>query len=660
MPEYAPSLTALKTRPPALPAGLVDRPALSERLSAAVQQSVTVVSSGPGTGKTLTLASWSTTRATSPVAWLSLDESDNDLRTFWSDLIHALIASGGVPGDSPLRDISPAAEFGVTEVAEVRSRLAGLTSAIVIVLDDFHEIADQEVLGSFSGLVEHLPPVLRLVVLSRTDPPLRLHRLRVAGRLTEIRATDLAFSQPETARLFKTSGIDLGPDQVVTLVERTEGWAAGLRLAALSLDRDDPDAGIRRLSGTEHPIAEYLAGEVLARLQPSDRDFLLRTSIVDRLSGPLAGRLTDRPDAQAMLERLVRSNAFVVELGGSSEWFSYHRMMREMLLHRLGLEQPDVKTDLHAVAARWMVEHGQLVEAIRQFILAGDYPAAGRTLLSAIPRIVSPDGPALAAAVEPLALRIDESPSLSSLLAAATWHFHRQQYNAMRQDSAEARHFLHEASEEVTTSAEVVLLLFEMVAARTQGDPGSVVELASHAIHVLDAGRSRIPAARGLRTIAESNRAGAQIWTGGSGIPERLKSTADQALELGLPLPHLNAISHLALLDALHGRCRAAHRRSGEALALIERHGWGSEPQALAAFLARALVELTRGRTAVAGALVRRGLAASGKETDRSVRIALAIAAVIVAVRNGDENAALAADARVLAGLASTPAQHRR
>ena len=657
MAQETQSVLTLKTRPPAVPARSIPRARLSQQLTAAVAHSMTLVSAGPGMGKTLTVASWNAAEmARSRVAWLSLDESDNDIRAFWSELIVALIASGGVPLESPLRDIAPAAEFGAAEVVEVRSRLAGLPMPIVLILDDFHEITDDAVLASFSALVDHLPPTLRVVLLTRTDPPIRLHRLRLDGELTEIRAADLAFSHDEAAQLFEGAGMALRPDQISILVQRTEGWAAGLRLAAMSLRSADIDREVLRFSGVEHPVAEYLAGEVMAGLPAEDRDFLMRTSVVERISGPLALRLADRSDAQHVLERLVRANAFVVELGGRNEWFSYHRMMREMLQHRLGLEEPALKAQLHAVAAQWLLEHGQHIEAIHQSILAGDWAAAGRTLLSVLPKIVSPEGPSLAAALEPLAMRAAGNPSLSALLAAATYHLHRKQYIAMLQDVEEAQHYVGDAPGDVKASAEVVLAMFEMISARTLGNPARVVDLGNRAIDILDgAKRKQIPAAVGLRIIAESNRSGAQVWTGGTGVAERLEASADRAAELGLGLAQLNMTGHLALLDALHGRCRSAYRRSGAAMELISRHGWGSEAQALAALLSRGLVELTRHRPDDADKQIQRGLAASGRQTDRSLRIGLAIGAVLVAVSRGNATAALAADARVVAGLARTP-----
>jgi LuxR family maltose regulon positive regulatory protein len=272
VPEQLQSLLTLKARPPVVPPGLVRRRRLDESLTLAVQRPLTLVSAGPGAGKTLAVAAWVADGVTpGRVAWLSLDAADNDPRTFWSDLLGALIESGAVPPGSPLADIIPAAGFGATEALQVRSRLADLPSPVVLVLDDFHEITNDSVLEAFERLVDHQPAPLRVVVLTRADPVLRLHRLRVSGNLTEIRTLDLAFTGSETADLFDLQGMHLSPEQLDVLQARTEGWPAGLRLAAMSLDPADIEDGITRFSGSERSVADYLIGEVIERLPREDQ-----------------------------------------------------------------------------------------------------------------------------------------------------------------------------------------------------------------------------------------------------------------------------------------------------------------------------------------------------------------------------------------------------
>jgi len=648
----------LKAQPPAVPSGLVRRRRLEELLTGGASRPFTLVSAGPGAGKTLAVAAWIAFGAAPwPVAWLSLDHSDNDPRTFWADLLGALATSPAVPADSALRDIIPAAGFGADEALEVRARLAELPGPVILVLDDFHEITGAAVHEGFGQLVDHLPPQLRLVMLTRSDPILRLHRLRVNGHLSEVRTSDLAFTQDETAELFDLQGIHLQPEQVGILRSRTEGWSAGLRLAAMSLDPRDIDRGIARFSGNDRSIADYLVGEVIERLPPEDRAFLLDTSVADRLSGDLADALTGRPDSQRMLEKLAGANAFVVALGESNEWFSYHPLLRELLRHRLSLEQPRTVADLHRRAAIWMATQGEPIESIRHWIQAGDIDGAGRLLLTALPRILSPDGPALAAAIEPLAASATDVPTLPALLASAAYHLHRHEYTSMDRDTREAREFLDEAPDDVRVSAEVVINLFEMGVARMNGDIDALVAAAAGAIDLLDrTPRRAVPASRHYRVIATANLGGAQLWSGAFDDAERNLASADpESLELGLPLVNINAAGHRALLEALQGRNRLAERRARQTTQIIDRRGWSSEPQSLAAYLAMGLVELSRGHVDAAGAQVDHGLSASGRQTDRSLRLALAIAAVQVAVLRRDPAAAFLADARLRAGLTRTP-----
>lgn len=473
MPQLLQSLTGLKSQPPVVPPSLVRRRRLDDLLTEGTAKPFTLVCAGPGAGKTLSAAAWVAAGSTpGPVAWVSLDSTDNDPQTFWSDLLGAL--AGAVPSGSPLRDITPASSFGDLQVREVTVRLAELPDPVVLVLDDFQEITSDAVLDSFGHLVDHLPGSVRLVVLSRSDPTLRLHRLRVGGQLTEIRTEDLAFDEQEAAALFDLHGLQLSREQLRVLRTRTQGWPAGLQLAAMSLDPGDIDEGIDRFSGNNRSVADYLIGEVVDRLSPEDRQFLLRTSITERLSADLADRLTGRSDSQLVLEKLVGGNAFVVGIGVRRDWYSCHPLLRELLHHRLRLEHPRLVPELHRTAARWMADNGEPIESMRQSILAGDFDGAGRTLLSVVPRILSVEGPVLAAAVEPLARTATERPTLSSLIASATVHYHRLEITAMLQDAVEAREFLSEASEELRASAEAVISLFEMAAARSRGDQAGV------------------------------------------------------------------------------------------------------------------------------------------------------------------------------------------
>ena len=366
----------------------------------------------------------------------------------------------------------PAAGFGAVEAREVRTRLAELPAPVVLVLDDFHEITSDQVLEAFGQLVDHLPDTVRLVMLTRSDPLLRLHRLRVSGQLTEIRTDDLAFTEQETAELFDLQGIHLRAEQLGVLRARTQGWPAGLRLAAMSLDPADVDGGIARFSGNDRSVADYLVGEVIDRLSAEDRDFLLKTSITEKINGDLAD-LPDRADRQpgdageAGRRQRLRGRARRAE-----------RMVQLPPAAAGAAAAParpgaadGAYAELHRRPRSWMAQHGEPIESIRHSILAGDLQGAGRTLLSVMPQILSAEGPALAAAIEPLASTASRqaNPELAAGLgdgAICTG----SNCTAMLQDATEAREFLDEAADDVRPSAEVVIALFEMAAARSRGD----------------------------------------------------------------------------------------------------------------------------------------------------------------------------------------------
>ncbi len=651
-------IAALKTSPPAVPPSLVRRPRIEERLTRGTARPLMLVSAGPGAGKTLSVASWvASARLSRPVAWLTVGEADNNLGAFWTDLLDALRACGALPPGSQLWDIMPATGFGSAEVEGIRGLLAELPQQIVVVLDEFEAITDAAVLESFARLVDQPLPTLRLVLISRADPVLRLHRLRVAGQLDEIRTRDLAFTEAETEELFDLHGLAISPPQRDVLLSRTQGWPAGLRLAAMSLDGSDVDEGIARFSGSERSVADYLTEELTDRLAPDDRDFLLTTSICDQLTGDLADRLTGRVDGHLVLEKLVGANALVVDLDGRGEWFSYHPLLRELLRHRLSLEQPGASARLHLEAAGWQAARGDSIAAIRHAILAGDWDLAGQFMLTALPLVLSPEAPRLVAAIRPMAQRADVAPSLSTLLAAATWHFSRREFAAMERDATDATALLEGLPPAARDIAEVAIAAFQLTAARTRGDAQACFRESAHAIAVLDrTTRRTFPAWRQYRVTAMSNLGVGQLWLGDFEAAETSLTLVDQdAMELGLELVHINAVSHLAVLDAVHGRFQRAEAQAMRALGTVRRRGWASEPQVLGSYLALAMVEFGRSRLDLAAAHLDRALSASGGQTDRNMRLAIGAAAISIAVARHDAVAVRVADARLTADLAHTP-----
>ena len=640
----------LRATPPAVPPRLVRRPQLEALLSRGETQPVTLLSAGPGSGKTLTVASWLSGGAFRGVAaWLTVDDTDNDLATFWADVLGALTVAAVLPADSVLRDLVPAAAFGPTQALRVRAGLAELPVPVVLVLDDFQEITAAAVLDSLDRLIEHQSPNLRLVLLTRSDPALRLHRVRVGGGLAEIRSADLAFTEAEAAELFDRNDLTLTGEQVRVLLDRTQGWPAGLRLAAMSLVSTDPVVGIARFTGTQRSVAEYLVGEVLDRLPSPDREFLLKTSVVDRLSSALATVLTGRADSELILDRLVAANAFVVSVGGPDTWYRYHPLLRELLQHRLSLEQPGTAQDLHLRAIEWFTGQGQPIPALRHATLAGDWDGVGRLLTgTALPLILTPAGPTLAAVLEPAALRATQDPSLSTLLAAGVCNYHRHNYDAMLRDANAAAQFLSGVQEDLRIPAEVLIAIMTAVFDRTKGT-GALVGSSTRLLSLLDgAPRRLIPAAPHYRTIGLNNLGVGHLWAGDLvGAHTSLTAARAHSRELGMGLAEISARAHLSVMQVIRGQLRSADDQARSAQLVVERRGWAAEPQALGLYVAMGMTLLAWDRLDDAADIIVAGLAASSTGSDAGCRLALGVTAVGIAVARGDAAAARSAAARL-------------
>jgi len=368
------ALLATKLHIPRTRPGFVARPRLVDRLAPAQAGELTLVCAPAGFGKTALLADWAR-RDPRPVAWLSLDDADNDPARFWRHLAAALETV--CPGVADrvaalLQGLQPTSFEAV--VTTLVNELAGVTGEVVLLLDDYHLIQAPQVHQSMELLLAHLPSQLRLVLASRADPPLPLARLRARGQLAELRERDLRFSPEETAELLRTAvGSELPEAAVVALADRTEGWVAGLQLAALSLQgRINPAAFIDGFSGSHRYVLDYLTEEVLDGQPDHLVRFLLETSILERLCGPLCDAVTGRADSQALLEQVERANLFLVPLDEVRGWWRYHHLFADLLRARLAREQPERVPELHTSAAAWSEEHGLVDDAVRHALAAGE------------------------------------------------------------------------------------------------------------------------------------------------------------------------------------------------------------------------------------------------------------------------------------------------
>ncbi len=361
--------------------GLVLRARLSERLDRGTASKLVLVSAPAGFGKTTLLTEWLAARPATPAdersaAWLSLDRGDNDPASFWAYVIAALRTVAPGMGESALGLLEAAQPPPIeTVLITLLNDLGAADGEIVLVLDDYHVIDASDVHDGMTFLLDHLPPCLHVVIASRADPALPLARMRARGELAEIRAADLRFTADEAAAyLNETMGLQLTARDVAALEGRTEGWIAALQLAALSMQgRDDVAGFIAGFAGDDRYVVDYLAEEVLARQPDRVQAFLLQTSVLGRLSGPLCDAVTGQGGGKRMLAALDRGNLFLVSLDDRRQWYRYHHLFADVLQARLLDEQPGQVPDLHRRASEWYEQQGELSEAVRHALAAGDF-----------------------------------------------------------------------------------------------------------------------------------------------------------------------------------------------------------------------------------------------------------------------------------------------
>jgi LuxR family maltose regulon positive regulatory protein len=367
------ALLATKLYVPVPRPGFVARPRLAAALGEGLARGLILVCAPAGFGKTALLADW-VRSGDRRVAWLSLDAADSDPVRLWRHVVAALDRARPGIGErvAPLLGQPPSSFEGL--VTALINELAAQPGEdeLLLVLDDYHLVDAPQVHASLAFLLEHLPPGLRLVVASRSDPPLPLARLRASGQLEEVRASELRFTAEETAMLLReATGADLAGPAVAALAARTEGWAAGLQLAALSLrGQADPAGFVAAFSGSHRYVLDYLAGEVLDRQPEEVRAFLLHTSVLERLCGGLCDAVTGLTGGQVMLEQVERANLFLVPLDEVRGWWRYHYLFADLLRARLQQQHPDRLATLHRNAAAWSEEHGLADDAVRHAVAA--------------------------------------------------------------------------------------------------------------------------------------------------------------------------------------------------------------------------------------------------------------------------------------------------
>jgi LuxR family maltose regulon positive regulatory protein len=375
---------------PRSPRGLVPRPRLDKRLDRGTASKLTLISAPAGFGKTTLLAEWLAARpsARTSVAWLSLDREDNHSQTFWTYVIAALRTVAPEVGASALALLEAAQPPPIqTTLTTLVNDVDAVADEILLVLDDYHVIDAPEVQEGMAFLLGHLPQRLHLVIVTRADPALPLARLRARGELVEARAADLRFTADEAAAYLNgVMGLQLTAPDLAALEGRTEGWIAALQLAALSMQGRENVAGfIAGFAGDDRYVVDYLVEEVVQRQSDLVQKFLLQTSILGRLSGPLCDAVTGQAGGKAMLETLDRGNLFLVPLDDQRRWYRYHHLFADVLRARLLDEQPDYVPGLHRRASAWHEQNGEQSVAITHALAAEDFGRAADLIERAIP-----------------------------------------------------------------------------------------------------------------------------------------------------------------------------------------------------------------------------------------------------------------------------------
>jgi LuxR family maltose regulon positive regulatory protein len=578
--RHDPLLTT-KLYPPPAPADVVPRPRLAEQLADTFGSRLTLVSAPAGYGKTTLLSEW-IARSGLPVAWLSLDEGDNDPTRFWSYAIAALLgvlpARTTTPAISDLHDLRPTpSESAITAIINA---FAGAPQPVALVLDDYHLIDSEAVHRTVSFLLEHLPPQLRLIIASRTDPPLALARLRARGQLRELRAGDLRFTDAEAdAFLNAVMGLNLEPEAVATLETRTEGWVAGLRLAAHALTRrDDSQDFIAAFGGSHRSVVDYLVDEVLSRQSARMQNFLLQTSILERLSGPLCDAVTGQLDSQQLLEALERANLFVVSLDEQREWYRYHHLFAEVLRDRLRQSRARPSApELHERAARWYYGQGLVREALGHAFAGNDIDSATYLLLRyASPLLMRGEYATVLAwldKIPPARLRCS-----SQLCRIKSWALiysgHMRDVEPWLQYAALGCW--------TTTPDEIMgeIISLRSSAARLSGQGHAGVQLSLQALELLPAWNHQ------LRGITQINLAASYGLLDDLDAAETALDAADEhARVTGDPCIALIALTHRAFVQNHHGRLQEAERLYRAALQWAVADGGPPFPAAAYAYL---------------------------------------------------------------------------
>ncbi len=566
---------------------LIDRGDLLAALGRAAVRKVTIISAPAGSGKTSLLRAW----ADHPgqpyqLAVATIQRDQHDAQLFWLALLDAVRHAIGATSGTERPAATP--DFNARAMADrVLAELADAHGDIMLVIDDLHELNSPESLAQLTRLVENLPPHAHAVLATRRDLRLRLHRLRLAGELAEIRAADLRFTERETRELLGASGVALSEAGTALLHQRTEGWAAGLRLAAIALaGHPDRERFVEEFSGSDRTVAEYLIAEILERQPAEVQQLLLRTSLLDRVNGELADLLTGRSGSERILLELEDANAFAVSLDAERTWFRYHHLFADLLRLELRRALPEEVPGLHRRAAAWFAQHGQMVDGIRHMQAAGDWPEAARLLADhSFSLMLDGQVPTMQALVRAFPRGADR-PELALVRAISDLVQGRLDETAAHLAVAELH--VESVPPDRQRRLRVAIAALKLSLARRRGHLAGVLEQVQFlASPVTGQSDEDIALGSDLRAVALMNLGAVEAWS--LGLPEaerHLQHGADLARSIGRPYLEVSCLAQLGFASKVRPFA-TTQRRCREAITLAERHGWGAEPM-----IAPALVTL--------------------------------------------------------------------
>src|SRR5580692_5224190 len=623
---------------------LIHRRDLMSALNRAAQKPVTIISAPAGTGKTSLLRAW----AEQPghdcrIAFMTVRPGQHDMQLFWLTMLGALQAAAGTGGSGArLPPVTPGSN-GSAMVDKVLSELEESDDRFVLVIDDLHELSSPEAAGQLTALLTCLPPGVRAIVATRRDLPLRLHKLRLAGDLAEIRAAQLRFTEHETGQLLAAAGIALPQHATSMLHQRTEGWAAGLRLAVLSLaGHSDPERFVAEFSGSDRTVAEYLMAEMLERQPPEVLRLLLRTSVLDRVNGELADLLTGATGSERMLLDLEDANAFVVSLDPGRTWFRYHRMFGDLLRLELRRTMPADIAGLHQLAARWLAARGPAADAIGHLQAAGDWDEAARMLTDhALSLTLDGQAGTVAALLRSFPDRAGADSADLSLVRAIA-----DQYQ-LRLDEADAH--LREVRAYAATAPparrdrlQLAIVSVDLLTARLRGHFDSIVEQAGALLRPGE-GRTRANGAlrSDLRAVALLNLGVTEAWSLQLADSEQhLAEGAALAGRIGRPYLEVACLAHLGFA-ATSRSFATARQRCEEAIAVAARHGWEAEAVIAPALAALANTLVWTGQFDLAEHWLDRARRATQADGEPGIRLLVCLTSAIIAAARGYYHRAL-------------------